>query len=980
MILRILAVFSLLLPFFSAAGELLTWFLQREHWLQFLLVLCCQSVLIPPLVRRGIPLDRWTSLLLLTMLAVLSAGIVRGSVWLQLSAWCFAAATAAGALQHSRRGRLLLVLLVTLPGPPPAWKAATDSFFDNHLLQTAGATGTLLEIWHFRVDRLLVTTHGSIDAGLILDSPLGLSGTFAVVAGLMLYFHRPAVQILLMLPFTAGILYLTQTGCCVLALFDVSDGSQWVKPQYWPLLALPLNISLLWSALHLKILLTHGLIPPDRDVSPEMLLNPCNRFWDRFVGGRPAMTAGPIRFWDSEQNRFSPAFRPAGFLKDWLFSRRMFLLPRAAPAIAVLFATPVADLLIDSQQVKLRQQYKAVFAQAETSGDDALQEICLQQLASAPQAEPEWQLKRARFLFEKRDATAGWNEYLRLASLPDQGLADAHLWLAQNALSPNAVQRISEENIVQHLQKAVVAPATRAEAHALLGSIFLQRGDVTIGEQHLRAAADADLKYVDALLLQSLRHAKTVRPDLRTQQRLQQLRHNLQQEPKNSGLRIHLAVLLTAAGNVAEAEDLIQQGRSIEDTQDLQKATADLLVHRANKELSSYFRTGDGSLLAVREALRLSPGNAVAAVLASQLTMEGADLRHDVIEPIAHWKANTDKNSESVAIRALAHLSFASHQPQACLDHLNKLPADAPDESKLRIAALMLTNRQNEAGDVARHAAAKLFPRGGVPGLLTASKLLCLAGAFEEAELLLDRKSLPLDQSLVALVRAMTALDEIDFLSRYPGYYGTLETPWTPAVLPEHRDRLLTLIRTALPAPELSLRTADRLFLLTLPGSDIAPEAESLLRDFQAAGGNVSQILMATGTRAIQVNRFSEALRWLLLAEVAAEHPDAVLSNNLALAIVRAERRDLYSKALTHADHAIRLMPGNHQALATRGEVYLAIGNPRLALVDLQNALALRPDYVETLQLLARCYEVTGDPETAEKYHQQAKAIIQIRL
>ncbi|HAV34628.1 MAG TPA: hypothetical protein DCX79_21725, partial [Planctomycetaceae bacterium] len=131
---------------------------------------------------------------------------------------------------------------------------------------------------------------------------------------------------------------------------------------------------------------------------------------------------------------------------------------------------------------------------------------------------------------------------------------------------------------------------------------------------------------------------------------------------------------------------------------------------------------------------------------------------------------------------------------------------------------------------------------------------------------------------------------------------------------------------------------------------------------------------------AIQVNRFSDALRWLLLAEVAAEHPDAVLSNNLALAIVRAERRDLYSKALTHADHAIRLMPGNHQALATRGEVYLAIGNPRLALIDLQNALALRPDYVETLQLLARCYEVTGDPETAEKYHQQAKAIIQIRL
>jgi len=981
MILRILAVVGLLLPFFSPTSDLLKWFLQGEQGLQLLLVPGCLAVLFPTLLRRGIRPDCWTWLLLFHMLAVLTAGIVLASSWLHLTAWCLAAALAADSLQPPIRRRLLLVLLVALPGLPPAWPAATNSVMENRILQTADAIGNLMNIWHSRVDRMLVTTAGSIDAGLILDSPLGLSGTYAVVAGVMLCFHRPTIQVLLMLPFTAGILYFTQSASCVLALADISDGSLWLEPQYWPLLSLPLTMALLWSAIQFKILLTHGLIPPDRDVSPEMLLNPCSRFWDRFVGGRPAEISGPIRFWDAEEHRLSPDCRPVSFLKDWLLSRRLFLLPTAAPAILVLTAVPVIDSLFDAQQARLRQRYEDVFAKAEATDDIALQEICLQQLTSAPDAAPKWQLRRARFLFEKRDATAGWNEYLRLTSLSNQGLAEAHLWLARNALSGDYVHRIPEDRIIHHLRKATSASGTRAEAHSLLGRIFLQSGDVTVGEHHLRAAADADLRYVDNLLLQSLRTAKPARQDQRTRERLDQLSHDLQREPHNSWLRIHLAVLLTATGRVSEAELLIQQGRSMADTADLRKAAADLLVWRANTELSSFFRTGDDSLLAVRESLRLSPGNQIAAILASQLTMEGADLRNDVIEPIAYWKANAGKFPDSVVNRAIAHLCFASHQPQACLDQLNKLAANATDDSKLRIAALMRTNNPDAAADVARHVATQVFPRDGMQGLLTATRLLCLAGAFDEAKSLLDSNAdTSLDPRLIVRARAIAALDELDVICQYPGHYGTLETRWTPAVRLEHRERILTIISEALPAPELSLRTADRLFLLTLPGSVIASEAEAILRNFQAAGGNVTQILMATGARAIQMNKYSDAIRWLLLAKASAKDPDPVLFNNLALAIVRAKRRDMYTHALTYADDAVRRLPGNHLALATRGEVYLARGEPRHAVVDLQNALALRPDYSETLNLLARCYELLGDSETAEKYHQQAGAIPQNRL
>ncbi|MCE2796683.1 MAG: hypothetical protein LW816_15275, partial [Planctomyces sp.] len=61
---------------------------------------------------------------------------------------------------------------------------------------------------------------------------------------------------------------------------------------------------------------------------------------------------------------------------------------------------------------------------------------------------------------------------------------------------------------------------------------------------------------------------------------------------------------------------------------------------------------------------------------------------------------------------------------------------------------------------------------------------------------------------------------------------------------------------------------------------------------------------------------------------------------------------------------------------ATRAEVYLALNEVAAAQQDLEAALQLRPDYPETLQLLARTADLQGNTQQADGFRQQAAALL----
>jgi tetratricopeptide (TPR) repeat protein len=160
-------------------------------------------------------------------------------------------------------------------------------------------------------------------------------------------------------------------------------------------------------------------------------------------------------------------------------------------------------------------------------------------------------------------------------------------------------------------------------------------------------------------------------------------------------------------------------------------------------------------------------------------------------------------------------------------------------------------------------------------------------------------------------------------------------------------------------------------------GGKLQSVAETALSRFRSTRGIPAVLLMALGSRALQAEKYDDAIAWLEQAQQIATSRDPAVLNNLAVALVRAGRQERYLEALELADSAIKLLPENHILLATRGEVYLALRRTKPALADLEAAQQLRPDYPETLLLLARTCSEMGRREEAEKYQKMAEALQQ---
>ncbi|MFN5974574.1 MAG: tetratricopeptide repeat protein, partial [Planctomyces sp.] len=121
-----------------------------------------------------------------------------------------------------------------------------------------------------------------------------------------------------------------------------------------------------------------------------------------------------------------------------------------------------------------------------------------------------------------------------------------------------------------------------------------------------------------------------------------------------------------------------------------------------------------------------------------------------------------------------------------------------------------------------------------------------------------------------------------------------------------------------------------------------------------------------------QAGRIEPAIRWLRMAETSADGRDPALLNNLALALVRSNDRQLLPEALKLASRAVQVAPDNHYMLTTRAEIQLALGDVRAAVSDLELARQVRPDFPETLQLLAKASIQQGNMQQAEQYLQEA--------
>jgi predicted Zn-dependent protease len=90
-----------------------------------------------------------------------------------------------------------------------------------------------------------------------------------------------------------------------------------------------------------------------------------------------------------------------------------------------------------------------------------------------------------------------------------------------------------------------------------------------------------------------------------------------------------------------------------------------------------------------------------------------------------------------------------------------------------------------------------------------------------------------------------------------------------------------------------------------------------------------------------------------------------MILNNLATAIVRSGARSP-EDALTLANQTLMLIPDHPDALATRGEVYVAMKRWNDAIADLTEALKLRKDSLLVHHLLVTAYRELSEPKMQE--------------
>ena len=916
--------------------------------------------------------------------ATLLAAIARHSGWLAGMAFALSVLMLAQAAGLHHRGRLLIVLMLFV-GLPGFLAAPLRTAADERLVQHASALAGSLGFLHFREGAVAGSLTAATDLQQILNSPLGVYGFTVLVSCLMLYRRRTVPQVLLTLPVAVVTSLLGQFCCCLLAVVQLSVVGLRLPAGVWPVLLL---LPLLVTVLTLQggvLFLTSGVISDDGKASVNARTNPANRLWGLYVSGDLPEKWSAVSFRTRDGERLSRVACFLEFFGDWGVSRKVSYLYWAIPGTVLLVTGLLAENAGATAMLTVDSRYENRLTVAREQGDRDSEELCLRALAGLQTGDLQYRMRLAEFLWQHRSREAGWAEIVRLADDGKAGFAAAHLWIVRNALSAEPYQQLSAEQMIDRLNRAIRAAPDTAEAHALLSQLYPAVGEKVLGEQHLVRAADADLKYVDALAALLAAEGRLQPNDSRVQRRCQMLLTQLQTAPRNAELRIQLARLLVLTNREREAELLLDEGLQLEDSSVLRRAVADLQLRYVSRELTSARLLGDRSMLAVRRVLQLDPQHPVAPLMASFLHLQGASFTGFSEEAMQYWETcaaalptdhtRTPETSDraDAVLRSKAHLAFALNRDEDCLTTFAMIGQLQPQDIKVRVAALQSVGRTSDAAATAREMADPLRQSTRAEDRAVAADMLCQAELFEEAQNCLQLEPDSEQARLIlAGAQASTALEYFDHLTGYPGDYSLQEADWVPQVQDSSARQLADLLQQGLVVREFSMRAADRLYRMSLQSGATGKVAETALDQLRAQGVAAADVLAALGSRALQAGRIEPAIRWLRMAETSSDGQDPALLNNLALALVRSNDRQQFPEALKLASRAVQVAPDNHYMLTTRAEIQLALGDVKAAVSDLELARQVRPDFPETLQLLAKASIQQGDMQQAEQYLQQA--------
>jgi tetratricopeptide (TPR) repeat protein len=184
-------------------------------------------------------------------------------------------------------------------------------------------------------------------------------------------------------------------------------------------------------------------------------------------------------------------------------------------------------------------------------------------------------------------------------------------------------------------------------------------------------------------------------------------------------------------------------------------------------------------------------------------------------------------------------------------------------------------------------------------------------------------------------------------------------------------NEIIPLVVEAAQISGSSFAAIERLSRLGLSSHSAARHADEAVRKLRLEGQSGVIALNMLGNHASTLRDYEKAIFWLEQANSAAAGRNPMVSNNLAIATIRGRPQDAET-ALRYAHETLAILPGNGDALATRGEIYLVMKNYKDALADLVESLRNRGGTVGIHRLLEQAYLGLGDERMAIEHSKRA--------
>ena len=652
------------------------------------------------------------------------------------------------------------------------------------------------------------------------------------------------------------------------------------------------------------------------------------------------------------------------------------------------------------------------------SGDDqeTKREIYLRALNSLRPLDFRYRFRLGEYLFKQGRKNEGLSEIVRLAPETGVGHADARMWLVRQSMQPEPVQPLSLDQIEKQLHAVVQQVPTQIEAHQLLAQLYADRGEWNLAEEHLSHAASISPEL--NLALARLRKRRNTSPNdllIAAQRAVVTLSEQLEKNRANSNLRVELAEAMVLAGREASGREVLVSGlMQQKDDPVLTHALSEFDLMIVDRQLTESSLNRDVSVPVVAAALERDPSNVIAVQMLVRLQSMGAEISGVSLQmAVDYWQKEIKETPDDKSRILLSQILLLSGDPENAAETMQ--PAlDQHPELRLNFARLLKQSGKTEKSAnllnvLIRESQSRLEqdPKDTAAATQLGEALLVLGRPEDARQLLITfaddpaTSRIPTDAGLAALygwacLGCYDSLTESNVELRRPTDAGSISTPAAiadstasdsePQIATNVADAspsrvesqepavLLGLLADAVACRSTTNQAIDRISRLSLSSHPAADGAESLVRQLRLEGPYGGQVLNLLGMHALLMNRLGKATSYLELANIQTRGRDPMILNNLALAIIRSDEGPK-GKALDRANETLALLPDHPDALATRGEIYVAMERWPEAIADLTESLKLRSTNAEVHRLLEKAYTGLPDPQMAEEHRQRASEL-----